>query len=233
MFGTCIVSCCYSEGRPDYYAKYADRLEASLERFHPGTERKIWRDGWPPGSPSHSKLHYGFKFYALLWAIEQGYRRVIWLDAGTELLAPMDPVEDKLKRDGYALLTGPDVLGEWISDGALADLKSSRERAMELKLAGGCLIGLDVSSTIAMIFFAKYRWLAQKTRHFMCYHTEQSIKDGVMRSVLVTDGDNIPLSDDPRVKGHRSDEACFSILMDQLGMTPMTITEWQTFARTY
>ena len=25
-----IVSCCYSEGRPGYYEKYADRLEASL-----------------------------------------------------------------------------------------------------------------------------------------------------------------------------------------------------------
>lgn len=233
MFSTCIVSCCYSEGRPDYYKKYADRLEASLEKFHPLTDRMIWRDSWPPGSPSHSQLHYGFKFYALKWAFDKGYRRAIWLDAGTELLAPMDPVEDKLKRDGYALLTGPDVLGEWISDGALAYLGATRERAMQLKLAGGCLIGLDWANEVAQRFLKRYATLAKETRHFMCYHTEQSVKDGVMRSVLVTDGDNIPLSSDPRVKGHRSDEACFSIIMDQLGMTPMTISEWQTFARTY
>ena len=233
MKEACVVSCCYSEGRPDYYKKFADRLEASLDKFHPDLSRIIWRDSWPPGSPSHSQLHYGFKFYAMQHAFTRGYSQVIWLDAGTELLAPMHPVLDRLNQNGHALLTGPDVLGEWISDGALAYLGATREQAMGLKLAGGCLIGLDLDFVKAAVFFNHYARLAKETRHFMCYHTEQSVKDGVMRSVLVTDVDNVPLSDDPRVKGHRSDEACFSIIMDQLGMEPMDLTEWYKFARTY
>ena len=233
MKNTCVVSCCYSTGDPVRYAKYADRLEASLDKFHPDLPRKVWRDSWPPGSPTHGKLHYAFKFYAIKAAFQQDYERVIWLDAGTELLAPMDPVFKMLDEKGYALLTGPDVLGEWISDGALEYLGATRERAMQLKLAGGCLIGINRESQVARNFFNKYEYLAETTRHFMCYHTEQSVKDGVMRSVLVTDVDNVPLSDDPRVKGHRSDEACFSIIMDQLGMEPMDLTEWYKFARTY
>lgn len=233
---TCIVSCCYAPpdtGRGEYYKKYADRLEASLDKFHPGLPRKIWRDNWPTGSPPHKSLHYAFKYYAMQWARDQGYRRVVWLDAGTELLAPMNPVFQSMDDKGYALLIGPDVLGEWISDGALAHLGSTRERAMELKLAGGCLIGIDFHNSKATLFFSGYEKLTKETRHFMCYHTEQSVKDGVMRSVLLTDGDNIPVSSDPRVKGHRSDEACFSIMMDKLGMHPMDLTEWYKFARTY
>ena len=182
---TLVVSCCFAPGNPGYYAKYADRLEASLDKFHPDLHRFVWRNTWPKDSPPHKSLHYGFKFYALREAFNRGYRKAIWLDAGTELLAPMDPVFKMLDDRGYALLTGPDVLGEWISDAALAHLGSTRERAMELKLAGGCLIGLDIHNSKAVQFFSAYEKLAKETTLFMAHHTERSVENGVMRSVLV------------------------------------------------
>ena len=229
-----IVSCCYSEGRPGYYEKYADRLEASLDRHALGIDRIIWRNGWPPGSPSHSKVHYAFKYWAMLDAFKKGYQYAIWLDAGTELIAPIKPLTDKVEHDGHVLLSGGDPLGKWISDAALARFEVSRDKAMTMKLAGGCLVGLDLRFGHSNFFFSEWGQLAREGKLFMCHHTEQSLQDGgIMRSILRSDGDNTVISTDPRVEGHRSDEACFSLMMDKLGMTGIPLTEWQKIARTY
>lgn len=229
-----IVSCCYSEGRPDYYKRFAERLGASLEKWAPDVPRKIFWDSWPPGSPSHSKHHYAFKWFAMEWARQQGAEQAVWLDAGSEALGPLDPIWRRLDRDGHALLVGADCLGTWISDDALAHFGTTRDEAMGMKLAGGCLVGIDFRNERAMKFYEEWGYLAEHSRLFMCGHTDQSIKDGVMRSVLMTDGpDSRVISTDPRVQGHRSDEACFSIMMKDLGMEGMPLTEWNSFMRTY
>jgi hypothetical protein len=230
---TCIVSCCHSEGRRGYYDQYADRLEASLDQHAVGIDRFIWRDTWPTGSKSHKHAHYAFKWHAIENAFAKGYRYAIWLDAGTQLLAPIRPLMDKLELDGYALLRGGDVLGEWISDAALDHFGFTREQAMGMKLAGGCLVGIDRENPTAMKFYEKWGELARDGKLFMCHHTEQSVKDRVMRSVLVSDGDGSVISHDPRVKGHRSDEACFSLMAERYGMKFMSLTDWYKIARTY
>lgn len=237
MSNRIIVSCCYSESsgeRKAYYAGFADRLAESVAKFGGGVPLHIWRESWPPGSPAHNDHHYAFKWFAVNDAVQKGHRYVMWLDAGSCAVAPMEPLWQAIERDGYAMLRGADNLSDWIGDHALRHFDVSRERARALKLMGGCLIGLDMQHPTARRFFDWWGELAKTTRLFQCSITTQARVDGILRSVQSTDsgGQNI-ISTDPTVKGHRSDEACFSLMMDKLGMDGMSLTDWRKVMVTY
>jgi hypothetical protein len=229
-----IVSCCFAPHNPEYYAKFADRLEASLGQYAPNADKTIYRKFWPPQSPSHQELTYAFKYYAVKAALDKGYRYVMWLDAGTQVIAPIDPLWQLIERCGYGLLKGADNLGKWISDEALKYFGVDREYAMKLSLAGGCFIGIDRESPLGMKFFEKWGQIVKV--HALMTGANRRLHDdghGVMRSLLVTDATDSVVSLDPRVEGHRSDEACFSIIAEQLGMEMMSYTDWQKVCKTY
>lgn len=224
-----VVSCCYAPQNQSYYASFADRLVESLKRFC-GDDWFIWRDEWPPDSPAHQTLHYAFKWYAVEHARQQGYSRVIWLDAGTELIAPIAPLWDLVEREGVGLMCGDDPLGKWINDACLVHYGYTREQAMGLSLCGGAFVGVDFDNPKGREFFAAWEHMVKRTNFLMCSLTRGKV-DGVLRSVPFAAGE--PVSLDPRVEGHRSDEACFTLLADKMGIRPMSYIEWREVARTY
>lgn len=233
MRDRCIVSCCYSPGNHGFYNTYADRLERSLDEFGVEADRIIWRNEWPPGSPPHLAMPYAFKYYAVRDAIAKGYRYVMWLDAGTQAIAPIQPLWDRIYSYGYALLKGGDPLGKWISDYALKQYGYTREQAKEMTLAGGCLVGLDNDSVVAKDFLSEWSAVVKDRQLLMGANRKPREVGGVMRSLMLSDHDESIISDDPTVEGHRSDESCFSLIMDRMGMEPLTYTEWQAICRTY
>lgn len=228
-----ITTCCYSTTNREYYASYLDRLRTSLEQYAKEYAFLPWRTEWPPGSPAHLEYPYAFKYYAVKDGFDRGYRYVMWLDAGTQAIAPIEPLWDRIKSHGYALLNGGDPLGKWISDYALEKYSYTREKANSMTLAGGCLVGLDRESDRAMEFFKHWGYLVQDKKLLMGANRRSKEDNGVMRSLMLSDADQSPISTDPTVEGHRSDESCFSLLMDRLGMEPITYTEWQKVCRTY
>lgn len=230
MPSRCIVSCCYSEGRGQYYAEFADRMEASLDCWAPGIDRIIFRDGWPPGSPSHSEHHYAFKYFAVAEALRRGYRQILWLDAGSQALAPLDAAWVALDREGVLLVAGADTLGHWISDDALAHFGMTRDWAMGVRLSGGCFVGVDLDSPKGAEFFLEWGRLATHTRLFVCTTSREAELKRVMRSVPQS---TTPASLDPRVQGHRSDEACFSVMASKMGVQLMPYGEWARMLKTY
>lgn len=228
-----IVSCSYSPHNHGYYATYADRLERSLDEFGPDADRIIWRKEWPTGSPAHQENNYAFKWYAVNDAFNRGYRYVLWMDAGTQALAPIEGLWERIRILGHALLRGGDPLWKWISDYALAKFGYTRDQIVGMGLYGGCMIGLDRESPTAMEFFKQWAEIVKDKRLMMGAHRIQSNAAGVMRSILLSDADMSPVSTNDLVEGHRSDEACFSLICDKLKMDPMTYTEWQKLCRTY
>lgn len=226
-----IVSCSYSEGQEDRYRRWWNRLEQSLIDVKNSSGWKCWTDGWPPGSPPHRETHYAFKYWAVKWAKEQGHRFVLWLDAGCQTLASTEPLWERVEKDGVVLLFGGDVLGEWISDQALEWFGVSRDAAMGMKLTGGCVVGLDFESPKAQAFFDEWGRLAA-TRLFVSAHSKYAPEK--MRSLLVSDhNEDLVVADDPRVKGHRSDEACFALMAQKLGIPGIGLGEWSSWMRTY
>lgn len=228
-----IVTCCYSSTNREYYTSYYERLKTSLEEHCSNYALIAWRNEWPPGCPEHLAYPYAFKYYAVRDAFQKGYRYVMWLDAGTKAIASIEPLWDRIKSHGYALLAGSDALGKWISDYALQCFGYTRQQANELKLAGGCLVGLDRENPTAQEFLLHWAELVKDRRLLMGANRKHREVGGIMRSLMLSDADESIISEDPTVEGHRSDESCFSLLMDKLKMEPISLTQWQEICKTY
>lgn len=224
----CIVSCAYSDdGR---YVKYARRLEESLRAHGYKGAFKCWTESFPPESPTHRETHYAFKVYAVKWALSQGHTSIAWLDSACHAIADVEPLWTRIESEGHYIITGGDVLGEWISDQALAYFKVTRDEAMTLKLTGGCVVGLDFTKPVARAFYDQWMQLAQ-TKLFISAHSAYA--PDKMKSLLVSDHDEkLIVSEDPRVKGHRSDEACFALQMRQHGMSDVKLGTWAQIFKT-
>jgi hypothetical protein len=229
-----IVSCCYSEDpRGRDYRFFLERLERSLDEFGKDADRLFWQKEFPPGSPPHMGIPYAFKYYAVKEAFRRGYRYVMWLDAGTQAIASIEVLWERIVECGYALLLGTDSLGKWISDYALKHFDYTRERAKEMKLAGGCLVGLDSQNAKAMEFFKIWGEIVKDRKLMMGANRKPVSVGGAMRSLMLSDADESIVSMDPFVDGHRSDESCFSLIMDKLSMKPITYYDWTKICITY
>jgi len=95
------------------------------------------------------------------------------------------------------------------------------------------LVGLDSQNPKAMEFFAIWGELVRDRRLLMGANRKAREIGGIMRSLMLSDADESIISDDPTVEGHRSDESCFSLIMDKLGMEPINYTAWQEVCKTY
>lgn len=213
------------------FQPYLARLKKSVP---PGVALHAWNTGWPPGSPAHGDMHYAFKVHAVKDLRNHGYEEVVWLDSATHFTGDTEPLWAEIVRRGVYIIAsdGPnrEKLGEWISDDALAYFNTSRDAAMEMALCGGCVVGLDLRNSKARLFLENWDRVS-RTGLFMANHSEHC--PDRMRSLLFTDGPNKRLvSLDTRVKGHRSDEACFSLMLRELNIEPVSLGEWNKYART-
>lgn len=210
--------CFTSVGCRERYTPYLDRLEASLKRFAPNIPRLFFRDCWPPNSPTHMDSHYAFKAWALKSVYMAGFDIGIWLDAACEVLRDPEQIVAEILNSGYYITSGGEKLGLWINDQALDHFGYTRDGAMELSLCGGAIVGLNFKSGFGWSFLQEWLKLSEKGL-FYTSHSEHA--PGSMTSLQVSDGPTKAVqSKDPRFLGHRADEACFSLMLDQCGLKP-------------
>lgn len=219
------------------YLPYLGRLISSLlAQGKPADAFVKWSEKWPPGSPPHGDLHYAFKFHAVKHMFDQGCDEIMWLDAACRAVGDVTPVWEETARRGVYVVYGDTIfepLGEWISDAALDYFHVTRDEAMKIPLCGGAVVGLDMRQSKAIDFFAKWGELV-KTKLFMSAHSRYSPER--MRSLLFMDQpsglDGPVISEDPRVKEHRSDEACFALMLRELDVEPVPVSTWNMSIRT-
>lgn len=154
----------------------------------------------------------------------------MWLDAGAYAVAPFESIWNHITEHGVYVVAGKEPLGEWISDQALEYFGTSRDYAMNLGLCGGAIVGLDFNNVNAIRFYEKWGELAQNTKLFISAHSKWA--PDRMKSLWVSDHDEqLIVSSDPRFKGHRSDEACFSLMLRDLGVAPVGLGKWNECMR--
>ncbi len=119
-----------------WYPRGQDRLRASLQGVGFQGDFVSWRDTWPPGSPPHFALPYGFKSYAFQQAVSQGYETILWLDCSCWAVRPLEPLFDHIEQEGHVLSREKDpraqnwegwTAGQWLKDEALANLGITRD----------------------------------------------------------------------------------------------------------
>lgn len=214
------------------FGPYHERFEKTLgldgpfSRAH-GVRR--WDHDWPPGSPAHSELHYGFKIYAIRDALAQGFTSILWLDVSCFAVASLEPLWKEIETEGHWLGGEPELdhstgfvtneaaaqtmdrLGCWSSDKALEAFGLSRDDAMRVTLLTGTCIGLDFTHARSRAFFEKLSSFAVPG-HYNGTHSSGLLGDPTQP----TEGKM--MSTDPRCQGHRSDEVYMTLIARELKM---------------
>lgn len=197
------------------YVPLQERLVRSLMEVNYRHGLLAWRDGFPPGSPSHDKSPYAFKLYALREVQRRGYRSVLWVDAPCVAIAHPDPLFDRIERAGHLLVSGGEKVGNWASDACLEEFSIGRDEAMDLPLMNGTFIGLDLGRPRSRewldgLFRACAKGLFEGP--YLSEHAPPNVL------ALKPDKPRGFVSKDPRCWGHRHDEAVGSCLAYRMGL---------------
>jgi hypothetical protein len=204
----CIVS--FADGVGNY-AKAMMRLELSLKQVGYGGEYervKLINDYAHIESPFHKgtpdAVPYAFKAYSIKKAIDEGMRYILWLDSVVYATKSLTPVFNHIQEHGYLLLDNIGYsIGDYSSDACLSKFHMTREEAFNSPMIMACVMGFDVQNIVANNFLKWYIDAASDGVSYLGDWTNQ----------------NLQVSQDMRVKGHRHDQSVASIFAKQLGMT--------------
>lgn len=216
----CVVMVGVSRGRA--LQPYVERFRETFTKFKsPDDHLMIWDADWPPNSPQHRDCHYAFKVYAVREGYRLGYTSIFWFDSSCYAVAPIEPLWQRLEREGHVLVEDtPNPLGKWSSDHSLATFGMSRDRAMNIPLMVGTCWGVDLTNARSLQFTRELYGYALPS-HFNGTH--KSRNSNLEHPRPGTEG--FAMSNDERCYGHRSDEVYMSLLAHKLGMKTVGSSE--------
>ena len=194
-----------------HYAKALMRLELSLKKVGYGGEFEIFKginDYSHIESPFHKgspdAVPYAFKAHSINKAIQEGARYILWCDSVIYATKSIEPVFNHIKEHGYLLFDNLGFsIGDYTSDACLNKFGMTRDEAFNSKMIMACVMGFDIEHPTAKEFLNKYI---------------NAASDGVSYQGDWTN-ENLQVSNDIRVSGHRHDQSVASVLAKQLGMT--------------
>jgi len=193
------------------YAKAMMRLDLSLKQVGFGGEFEIFKginDYEHINSPFHKgsadAVPYAFKAYSIKKAVEEGADLLLWCDSPVYATKSIDPIFKHIEQHGYLLFDNIGyTIGDYTSDACLNKWGMTRKDAFESKMLMACVMGFDLRNEKAKEFLKKYI---------------EAASDGVSYEGSWTN-ENLQVSNDMRVKGHRHDQSVASILTKQMGLT--------------
>lgn len=189
-----------------HYAKALMRLELSLKQVgFDGTWKGI-NDYGHIGSPLHkgpNSVPYAFKAYSIKKAIEEGTDLLLWCDSVVYATKSIDPVFKHIEEHGYLLLDNVGFsIGDYTSDACLDKFGMSRKEAFESKMLMCCLMGFNLHHPHAVQFLEQYINAASDG---VSYHGDWT-------------NQNLQVSQDMRVRGHRHDQSVASVIAKQMNL---------------
>ena len=193
----CIVTFANNEER---YIKGLERQKQSIKAVNFDGDHLAFTTYEEIGSPSHEDVPYAFKAYAIKKAIELGYDLILWVDSPVYAIKPLDKIFDHIEKEGYLLFDNIGfTIGDFTSDKCLDLMGMTRDEAFSKQMIMACVMGLNVKKTFPLYAFFNYLELAKDQGHY----------EGDWNN------NNLQVSSDPRVKGHRHDQSVMSILAAQ------------------
>jgi hypothetical protein len=147
---------------------------------------------------------YAFKAFAIKKAIEEGADLILWCDSVVYATKSIKPIFDHIEKKGHLFFDNIGYsIGDYTSDACLDNFGMSREEAFNSKMLMCCCMGFDVNNPTAKAFLDKYIEAASDMVSYPGDWTNQ----------------NLQVSNDMRVKGHRHDQSVASIIVKQMGLT--------------
>lgn len=152
-------------------------------------------------------------------ALAQGFTSLMWLDASTWIVRPIEPLFERIEREGHYFFHGGASLGQRCSDQALGVFGCSRDDAMNIQLIGGTVYGLDVSNPRTLKFYEM--WWDFYRKGCFAGPAINKINEENMRGLAGRPVGHC--SDDLRCQGHCHDESSATWAAHVLGMKSVGI----------
>ena len=187
-------------GVGSWYPRGLDRLKTSARACGFDGDLLLWRDEYPPGSPTHQEQPYAFKLAALEMAMVRGYGATLWCDSSMRFIRDPDPVFEVIEQRGYWFMSQGWRVSTWCTDEVLPKLGITREEGVDMPMVAATMFGLDLRGKVARDVLG---WM-----HARC-------QDGSFRGPWRID-DGLPDDDPMKVRGHRHDQTALSVIVDKL-----------------
>lgn len=172
-----------------------------LASFQQSWDFQGWINQLPPNSPTHKEVPYAFKAYAFKWALEQGYKRALWLDSSVFPNKNPELMFDKIKDTGYLVLLNGWDNAVWSTDDQLKYYGFTREQAKAVKHPMATIMGMDFTNPIGRKIYDKF--LQAAVDKMFCGPWGNR---------------NGEVSRDRNVLGSRHDQTCLGFIAHELGL---------------
>ncbi len=192
-----------------HYAKALMRLELSLKQTGFGGKFYGINDYGHINSPHHkgstNAIPYAFKAMAIKKAMEEQNNTglLLWCDSVVYATKSIEPIFEYIKENGYLFFDNIGfTIGDYTSDACLNKFSMTREKAFNSKMIMACVMGFNLDNPHCQKFLNEYIAAAS---------------DGVS---YIGDwhNNNLQVSNDMRVKGHRHDQSVASVIIKQMGL---------------
>ncbi len=195
-----LTPCIISAGIGGWYPTGVKRLERSLVMHGYAGDTLLWKDEYPPGSPSHNDNPYAFKIYSFLEAINKGYKVILWLDASFWNIKTPHELFDIIQEYGiFGFRTGYNC-AQTCSDAALEWSGFTRDEAETLPEIATGAVGLNLDNPDGKKVFDL--WKEGCDKGLFKSNRSHDIKD----------------SADPRFLHARQDQQIFSLAVHMCGL---------------
>lgn len=205
----CIVN--YADGK---YVKGQERLKESLVKNGYKGDFLFFSELDKDLFPSQNESPWGFKPLAIKYAIEKGYKYVLWLDSNMICIRKPQTIFKKIILNGYYISSVfTTFMGEWCSDITLEKLGISRDLSFKIQEVDAGYFGINSSSQVTQDLLNEWCAFAKDGLTFR----------GIDKSLDWTLGyknENFIVSKDIRVKGHRHDQTVLSYLVWKYKLSP-------------
>lgn len=163
---------------------------------------------------SFEPWNYVSKVDSIKRAVSEDFRFILWMDVSFQPVLSLEPIWQYIAEHGWFIpKQGSSVLGAWCTDDALQSYGITRDQAMDIPLCFSGLVGLDMQSSHARLILQ--RWNRQRCAFAGPHYNRPG--DPILPMGNKFTGH---CSYDPRVEGHRHDEAALSFVLWSLGLKP-------------
>lgn len=208
-----------------YYRQGRDRLAGAIERQEHAEMLKVgdYLNKWP----THAQKPYAFKAYALELAAFRDFDTLLWADACMLPVQDMQPLWERIERDGYWMSRNGYTNYEWTADSAYPDLfpvhfrdllpgralESARETNRNIPHVVATCFGISLRHPMGRTFLERYYRLAAETNAFCGPWKNLNHLDSVGGVQTARESVCGPAD----VRGHRHDQTAASVIAHGLG----------------
>jgi hypothetical protein len=187
-------------GKNGWYDKGIARLENSLIHHGFAGRTMFWKDEYPPFSPTHEELPYGFKIYEFEAAIESGANVILHLDSSFWCIKNPHPLFDLISDKGVIGFRTGYNMAQTSSDAALEWAGISRDDAERLPEIASGMVGLRLDNPYGKEVYRLWK---------------EAMQLGLSKNSRTHDFRD---STDPRMIHARQDQTLYSLAIHMVGM---------------